>query len=87
MTTEFIRYAAIRIETRTFTGKNHSECLAKIKKEAKQGFLADSYFGSRFVDRKEALQIAEKAGQIINKHSPKNQLLSEDLSEDDRFNS
>jgi len=82
---EFIRYAAIKVNTDIFTGKNHSVCLKKLKSATQQGFIADQYSGSRFVDRKEALEIAIEAGQTINKHSPKDRLLSEDLSEDIRF--
>ena len=48
--------------------------------------MADSYSGMRFVDRKEALKIAKEAGQKINKHSPKDELLSEDLKDDELFN-
>ena len=82
---EFIRWAAIRIGQEVITAKNHEECLSKLKKRIEQGFLADQYSGSRFVNRKKALEIATKAGQTINKHNPKDELLSEDLIEDDRF--
>lgn len=85
MSTRFVRYAAIKVGDTIITGKNHSECLAKLKERVEQGFLTDAYVGTMFVDRKEALKIAKEAGQKINKHSPKDQLLSEDLSEDDRF--
>jgi len=83
---EFIRYAAIKLNTDIFSGKHHAECITKMKSATQQGFIADSYSGSRFVDRVEALKIAIAAGQRINKHNPKDQLLSEDLSEDRRFN-
>jgi len=82
---EFIRFAAIKVNTNLFTGTNHGACLKKLKSATQQGFIADQYSGSRFVDRKEALEIAIAAGQTIHKHSPKNILLSEDLSEDKRF--
>lgn len=82
---EFIYSAAIKVNTDLFTGKNHSVCLSKLKSACQQGFLADRYSGSRFVDRKEALKIAIAAGQTIHKHAPPDILLSEDLSEDDRF--
>lgn len=86
MELEFIRYAAVKVDTSMFTGKNHSECLKQLKAATQQGFLADQYSGSRFVDRKEALEIAIAAGQAIDKHNPQDMLLSEDLSEDKRFN-
>lgn len=87
MDMEFIRYAAVKVNTNIFTGKNHHECFKKLKAtDHQQGFLADQYSGSRFVGRKEALEIAVAAGQIIHKHPPMNILLSEDLSEDKRFN-
>jgi len=83
---EFIRYAAIKLNTDMFVGKNHGVCLKKLKAASRQGFIADQHRAlSRFVDRKEALEIAIAAGQTINKHNPKNVLLSEDLSEDKRF--
>lgn len=41
-----------------------------------QGFLTNL---NRFVDRKEALEIAKSAEQIIHKHNPQDELLSEDL--------
>ncbi len=87
MDMEFIRYAAVKVNTDIFTGKSHYECFKKLKAaDHQQGFIADQYSGSRFVDRKEALEIAIEAGQTINKHRPMNILLSEDLSKDERFN-
>jgi len=85
MNLEFISCTAVKVNTELFTGKNHSVCLKKLKSATQQGFLADQYSGSRFVNRKEALEIAIAAGQTINKHNPQNVLLSEDLSEDKRF--
>jgi len=83
---EYIKYAAIKVNTNLFTGKNHGACLKKLKSATQQGFIAESLHGFfRFVDRKEALEIAIAAGQTICKHNPKNVLLSEDLSEDKRF--
>jgi len=82
---EFIRYAAVKVNTDIFTGKNHGSCLKKLKSATQQGFIAEQYSGSRFVDRKEALEIAIAAGQKINKHKLMDILLSEDLSEDIRF--
>jgi len=85
MSQEYIFCAAIRFTENLFTGKHHGECLAKMKANCEQGFLVDCGPGDRFVDRKEALKIATEAGQKINKHSPKDELLSEDLFEDTRF--
>ena len=82
---EFVRCAAIKLDAVLFMGKNHGECLEKLKAASQQGFIADQYSGSRFVDRKEALKIAVNAGQTIHKHRPKDVLLSEDLSEDERY--
>ena len=83
---ECIVKAAIQIDFSVFnefplviTGKNHSECLIKLKHKTHQGFLTSS---GKFVDRKKALKIALNANQIINKHNPKNLLLSEDLKKD-----
>ena len=59
------------------TGDDHSECFNKIKKHRViQGFITDR---GRFLNRKEALDVAKKAGQIVDKHRPYDQLLSEDL--------
>lgn len=85
MSLEFISQAAIKLDFKLFTGKHHGECFKKLKAAVQQGFIADQYSGGRFVDRKEALEIAKAAGQIIHKHNPKDELLSEDLSEDKRF--
>ena len=82
---EFIRFAAIKLSSDMFVGKNHGECLKKLKSSTQQGFIADRCRALRFVDRKEALEIAIAAGQTINKYNPKDMLLSEDLSEDERF--
>ena len=76
----YIRSAAIRVKETLFTGKNHSVCLGKLKTSSEQGFIADDYSGSYFVNRKKALKIATDAGQTITKHKPVNELLSEDLN-------
>ena len=41
-----------------------------------QGFIDNK---GAFLDREEALKVAEAAGQIIKKHPPEDQLFSEDL--------
>ena len=91
MTGEYIKCAAILLEVnqnQCFTGTHHGECLKKLKNSYTQGFIArdilhDTKF--RFVDRKEALKIAIEAGQKIQKHPPLNELLSEDLYQDERY--
>ena len=79
----FVKKAAIRLPYITFSGKNHAECIADLKKRSIQGFVIDDYSGSRFVDRKKALEVAKAAGQIVMKHNPKDQLLSEDMKWDE----
>jgi len=78
--------AAIKLDDTIYRGRYHGECLAAMKLGSTQGFIADSYSGTRFVGRKEALEIAKKAGQKITKHHPVDVLLSEDLKEDNLFN-
>ena len=84
---EHIRSAAIKVNTVFFIGKNHGQCLKKLKSGCEQGFMAADGLGRewRFVNRKEALEIAIKAGQSIDKHNPMEELLSEDLANDKRF--
>jgi hypothetical protein len=64
-------------------GRRHHNCyviasfvegISGIK--AVQGFITSE---DRFVDRKEAFVIAAECGQIIDKHSPADVLISEDL--------
>ncbi len=88
MTGEYIRFAAVQLNADLFVGKYHGICFKKLKSAVQQGFIATRGRGfcSRFVDRKEALEIAIDAGQKIDKHNPKSELLSEDLFEDDRYN-
>ena len=85
---EKIKLAAVRSGGHIITGQNHAECLKTCSElslpvpdyKLGQGFLTNKL---RFVLRKEALLIAIKAGQIREKHSPKDQLLSEDLDYSD----
>ena len=86
MSKEYIYKAAIRFKTDVVVGRNHAKCLSKIKPACEQGFITreGSCYG-RFVDRKEALEIAIIAGQKIDKHNPQDELLSEDLYGDDRY--
>lgn len=69
-------------------GWRHSNCIATFNQlsglksntvesgDYVQGFLTNF---NRFVDRKEAVGIAEEAGQIINDQYNPNQLFSEDI--------
>ena len=75
----YIRQAAITSQAWT-SGRNHSECFRKRKKITIQGFVDNDF---NFVDRKTALEIAEQAGQIIRKHAPTDELLSEDMEWDE----
>lgn len=73
--TERIMFAAIK-GPKIIVGNNHAECFSNLKQEQQQGFYTS--FG-RFVDRKEALEIAMNAGQVKKKHLPIHMLMSEDL--------
>ncbi len=85
MNIEKIWLAAIKAnDGKVFTGKNHSDCiltaikincLAEHFSQDKQGFVTTA---NRYVNRKEAAQIAYEAGQI---KSPQDILISEDLAE------
>jgi hypothetical protein len=83
-TQERIFCAAIRRKDtgQIVTGLYHGQCFAKCKEmglpreiDSDQGFLTTH---NRFVDRYEGLAIAQAAKQIIKKHLPEDQLLSED---------
>jgi hypothetical protein len=71
--------AVLRIGDINVTGKNHAECISKFKERFTQEFEVKNGSIHYFVDRKEALKIAKEAGQIVNKHDPKDQLFSEDM--------
>ena len=70
-------------------GVRHGDCFAVVARldtsdvrSAEQGFLAvDASGAQRFVGRREALEIAQRAGQLQgrDKHRPRHLLLSEDL--------
>ncbi len=66
-------------EGRIFIGDSHAQIIRQWGTETKggqQGFCTDT---GLFINRVQALKIAEKAGQIKEKHPPYNQLFSEDL--------
>lgn len=78
---ERVKCAALRSKNGDiFIGKYHGEIFKQKPKgelrDAEQGFLTNK---NRFVDRVEGLEIALKVGQIIKKHNPQDQLLSEDF--------
>lgn len=68
-----------------FTGKNHGEIIGLFahfgikmvdRHDETSGFLTTKF---RFVDRQEALKIAKENNQIVYKHQPIYELMSEDL--------
>lgn len=78
-----IEAAAIRFRGLVFTGLRHHECFAKALESlgerpigCEQGFVTDR---GVFLDRKEALVVAQEAGQIRHKHPPLYKLMSEDM--------
>ena len=72
--------SALRKDNRIYTGKTHADCFIQeplgVLRNAEQGFLTDN---NVFVNRVMALKIAKHYKQIKHKHTPYNQLLSEDL--------
>lgn len=75
-----IRCAALRKGDKVYIGRYHGEIFSQRPKgelkDAEQGFVTDSGI---FVNRYQALEIAEKAGQIVEKHRPWDKLMSEDF--------
>ncbi len=73
--------AAVRLESKTRTGRRHAQIMREIWNvspnryisQDEEGFVTDS---GRFVDRKEAAEIAFRSGQIPQK---KEKLFSEDV--------
>lgn len=72
--------SALRKGCKVYTGNTHSECFIQeqkgVLKDAEQGFMTAR---GKFVDRKIGLKIAKHYKQINHKHSPKDELMSEDL--------
>lgn len=81
---ERIKHAACMRDGIVYVGKRHFNCIATMIecgleapiKMHEQGFITNT---GRYVSREEALEIAKAAGQIIKKHNPQYQLLSEDI--------
>ena len=77
-----IEIAAIKIKDRIFTGKRHCDCFKAIFDAGIehfgeiQGFLTDT---GRFVNRREAREIAVKAKQLLAGASKGNILHSDDI--------
>ena len=79
----YIKHAAIKQDGIVYVGKRHHnviaimiECGLPAPIRGVQGFVDNN---GVFVDREEALKIAEAAGQIVKKHPPLYRLLSEDI--------
>lgn len=84
------RIVAVAIKTKEekilVSRHSHSELIVMYPEEfkyAEQGFLTSK---CRFVDRKEALKIAEFNNQIVQKHGLKDELYSEDIFLNERNN-
>ncbi|RLI38804.1 hypothetical protein DRO66_00515 [Candidatus Bathyarchaeota archaeon] len=77
---ERILQAAILKDGTVYEGWSHAEIIRKASPlrlgSSGQGFVTETKI---FVDRKVALAIAEIQGQIVKKHAPVHELLSEDL--------
>lgn len=75
--------SGISKDGKIYTGKTHSDCFRKAPKgylrNGIQGFVTED---NQFVDRFTALEIAEYYNQIVKKHPPYDQLMSEDMLED-----
>lgn len=83
---KYIKSAAIKLPCTVFTGSTYEECLENMKKAAKEGFLADEYAGTSFVDKEKALDIAKEAYQKIRKrNSHMKRLLVSDIKNDKYF--
>jgi hypothetical protein len=80
MNNERIKCAALKQGDDIYIGRYHGEIFRQRPigelRHAEQGFVTHD---GRFVDRIEGLRIAEEAGQIVKKHNPQDQLLSEDF--------
>ena len=74
-----IKCAAVKKDGVIYEGNSHWEIGQKypgVLKNSDQGFVTEC---GKFANRKAALLIAERAGQIGEKHGPPNMLFSEDL--------
>lgn len=75
-----IMCSALRKDNVIYSGVTHADCFRQAPKGelrcAEQGFLTNS---GDFVDRKLGLKIAEYYNQVVQKHPPLDELLSEDL--------
>ena len=75
-----IKCAAILKDGVVYEGKYHGAIFRDYGREGNlrdgvQGFVTEC---GKFVDRVEGLMIAEEAGQILHKHPPYDELMSED---------
>lgn len=72
--------SAINKDGTVYVGKTHAECLKQADKgylrNAEQGFVTEKGI---FLNREEALKVAQYFNQIKFKHPPMGELLSEDI--------
>ena len=72
--------SAVKKDGVLYTGVTHADCLKQAPmgtlRDAEQGFITDK---NVFVNRKIALRIAKHYKQVIKKHPPYNELMSEDM--------
>ena len=78
-----IKHAAVKDGPLVYIGHRHCDCFAQMDKCGLknhdgriQGFVDEK---GKFLNRFEALEVAQKFNQIVTKHPPLDQLLSEDL--------
>lgn len=78
-----IKESAIFFKGKVYTGRRHCDILCDESLPSRgylrsgfQGFITDEGI---FLDRYEALTVASKCNQLIWKHPPYDQLMSEDL--------
>lgn len=72
--------SALKQSDNVYVGKRHSDCFIQcergVLRNAEQGFYTEK---KKFVNRAKALKIARHYNQIVKKHPPYDQLLSEDI--------
>jgi len=80
-----IKHAAIKKDGIVYVGSHHAHCISvmaecglsfPVTKDAEQGFVDEA---GNFLDRVSALEVAQAFGQIVKKHHPLDELMSEDL--------
>lgn len=77
-----LQCSANKVNNVLYIGKRHFNCFASMAESgvskigAIQGFIDTNGI---FYDRYQALEVAKKFSQIIVKHNPQDQLMSEDI--------